>query len=328
MKSQVEVLIGERRFAWGDGQLSGGRVRRAHGKRASSAQLSFLDGRGELRDTLPLPFAGERVEVWAGFGAPELLFTGRVAQLSWESDGRLELMAADRSVRLRRVQRARNLTNLTLARLAADLAKEEGLTLDVSQADADASLTRFASILQHGETDWEMLERVASWSGHTVEVEGERLVLRSLGREDEPAALRLAYGDGQLTQLRFDVSRPLPSKTGKIKSRAGEVVGEDRGEAVARAVLAMPSGQAEEDDAFEDDKPLDLKRVAAARRRRRFEAQVSLARLPQGLRLGQGLEVVGYGERFSGVWIVDGYEVDLATLGCTMTLYNSGVEAT
>jgi phage protein D len=327
MKAQVEVIIGAQRFAWGDGRLLGGKVHRAHGKQASSAQLTFSDPRGDLRDTLPLPFARERVEVWAGFGAPELLFTGQVSRLSWGSDGRLDVQAADRSVRLRRIQRARNLTNLTLAKLAAELAREEELELDVSEADGDATLTRFASILQHGETDWEMLERVASWCGHTVEVRGEALVLRSLGGEGTSGALRLEHGDGVLLNIQFEVSRPLPSKTGKVKSRAGEVVGEDRGEAEARAVLAMPSGLVDEDMDEQDDAPLDLARVARARRRRRFEAQAQLARLPVGLRLGQGLEVVGYGARFGGVWIVDGYDVELASLSCSLSLYTSGEEA-
>lgn len=328
MKAEVEILIGEERFGWGDGRLVGGKVRRAHGKQASSAQLTFSDPRGVLRDALPLPFAQEAVAVWAGFGAPELLFTGRVARLGWASDGRLDVQAVDRSVRLRRVQRARNLANMTLTRLADQLAREEGLVLEASGADADATLTRFASILQHGETDWEVLERVAGWCGHTVEVVGEQLVLRSLGSTSSVAALRLRAGDGQLVSVQFEVSRPLPSTTGKIKSRAGEVVGEDRGEAQARAVLAAATGLAEDEDDLEDDKPLDLARVARARKWRRLEAQARLARVPPGLRLGQGVEIEGFGARFSGVWIVDGYEVDLATLGCELTLYNSGAEAT
>lgn len=328
MKATVEIIIGDESFGWGDEWLVGGKVRRAHGKQASSAQLTFSDPYGELRDTLPLPFEREPVEVWAGFGAPELLFTGRVARLGWSSDGRLDVQAVDRSVRLRRTQRARNLANMTLTRLADQIAREEGLTLDATAADADAALTRFASILQHGETDWEVLERVAGWCGHTVEVTGEQLVLRSLGAEQAAASLRLRPGDGQLVSIQFEVSRPLPSATGKIKSRAGEVVGEDRGEAEQRAVLAAPSGLAEDEDSFEDDKPLDLGRIARARKRRRFEAQAKLARLPQGLRLGQGLEIEGFGQRFSGVWIVDGYEVDLASLSCDLSLYNSGTEAT
>lgn len=323
MSAQVEVIIGARRLSRAGGELISGRIRRAHGKQASSLQLTLSDPSGELRDTLPLPLATEAVQVWAGAGSPTLLFTGRVSRLGWSSD-RLEVQAVDRSVRLRRTQRSRNLANLTLTRLARQLATQEELELDVTQADDEASLTRFASLLQHGETDWELLERAADLCGHTVEVDDERLVVRSLYREAAPAALRLAYGDGQLTNLRWEISRPLPSKTGKIKSRAGEVVSEDVGEAQARRVLTLATGRGEEEDGLDDDKPLDLKRVALARRARRMEASVELVTIPAGLRLGMALEVLGYGPRISGIWIVDGYEVDLATLRCTLSLYSSG----
>ena len=345
----VQVIIGSGVYTWGGGVLLSGQVRRASGSRASSASFTLTDPQRRLLDTVPLPFSRDRVEVWAGAGVrPQLIFTGAVTRLGWE-DGRLEIQAADKSTRLRRGQRAKNRANTTLAAVAKELAKEEGLTLDLSQAGTEAQSTRWASVLQHGETDWELLERLAALTGHTVEVTSppdsvwqqwqdtqsvpldfedrpDVLVVRSLLREPDGRALRLSYGGGLLTGIRYDVERKLPTKTGKVTSKRGQVVGEDVGDASARNVLTARTGVSAgaDDDPALDDQPLDATRVAAARKRRTQEARFELASLPSDLRMGMALEVLGYGVRLSGIWIVDGYTVGLGDLRTAIDAYNSG----
>lgn len=151
-----------------------------------------------------LPIGGELAVVVAGDHGQ--LFAGDITGHEWvhAADGCAELRvrAYDLLHRLRKRQRVVARTDLTVADLASDLASEAGLDVDATEDGP-----RWPVLMQHRQSDLELLQEVAERAGLWFAVADGTLHLFSLegfdGLFDDPVELTL---HDQLLTARFDAT--------------------------------------------------------------------------------------------------------------------------
>ena len=134
-------------------------------------KLSAPDSNGQLQQV----FKGEIVTLEADIGG------GGAAQLT--------VIAFDKSHRLRRNSKTKAFTQTTVSDVAHQIASSNGLTAGT----IDAAGPALDDILQHDETDWELLERLSNDAGCDIDVDGGKLQL--LKRKAEGAAVILTLGE-------------------------------------------------------------------------------------------------------------------------------------
>jgi phage protein D len=318
------------RWETGDGKLIEGSVDRAGGKTASTLSVIVADPELLLASTLPLPTRNARVpmECWLGrTNAPPKVFAGYLSQLTPSgAPGRLELLAVDKSKGLRRVARSRNLTGSGTGDLIRRIAAPHGWEVDLSRADfADRQL---ASVLQHGETDAEVIGRIAEATGHSAIFDGDTVRLVPLAYAGVTEEFRLIYGEN-VVSYQFSVDELTRSTTPNVFDFDGaEAARDDEVEAIDRPVemdrtLGLSADHNGSPSYTSQQRTKAIQ--ALARSKKLFQASIESTDVFPGARVDTAVFTLeGFGERFSGVWFVDSMSHDLVRCRTTLELYNSG----
>jgi uncharacterized protein involved in type VI secretion and phage assembly len=120
------------------------------------------------------------------------LFEGEITAIEYEHDaaqGRIvRLRALDKLHRARLRQRARTLTDVSAVDLAGQVASDLGLGLRSSERAPSRAL-----VIQHDQSDFDLVADLARDAGLYLVVEGSDLRLISLAGEGDPVALKMRH---------------------------------------------------------------------------------------------------------------------------------------
>jgi phage protein D len=141
------------------------------------------------------PSIGAEVEVF--LGAPretqkEKVFDGEITALepNYGPDGiRLVATGYDRAHRLHRNRKTRTFQRMTASQIVQKVVGEVGLS-----AQVEATTARHEFVQQNNETDWELIQRLASMLEYEVVMEARRLRFRKIP-ESAPQPLEVEYGE-------------------------------------------------------------------------------------------------------------------------------------
>lgn len=140
---------------------------------------------------------GNKIE--AKFSAPgstatTSVFKGEVVSVEGDIGGlhgaHVTIIAFDKSHRLRRSTHTKALTQVTVSDVASTVAGQNGLTIGKIEADPAAR----QDVLQHAESDWRLLERLANESDCDIDIDGETLNLLKRKASNGPVAM-LSIGE-------------------------------------------------------------------------------------------------------------------------------------
>lgn len=328
---KVIVRIGtEYVFNRGDGEFIDAKVHLTTGKKSKTAELTVSDPQLILANTMPAPYRNDRtpMQVFVGEGLrPKQLFSGYVSRLNPSGlPGRLVILGVGASSRFKRKERSRNIANTSVAQFARRMAEEQGVTLDLSQANVK-DLDKKGSYIQHAETDWDVLYRMCEAIGHNVEMTTDKLVIRDEGLVpdgDKGVILRLGIN------VKNDFSFELDERTRKTTSRiteynSGRIY--DGVGAVEREVMLNRQGMAflNEDVPSYTESSLNYAKRSQKRGRKVFTARITATELLLDARPNAIAGVQGFGERLDGAyWIEQATHHFGQDLHTSMELYNEG----
>mgnify|MGYP001791906911 CR=1 FL=1 len=329
----ITLLGTDRVYEWrtGDLDLHSASVTLAEGKAASTLKLELIDPRLELANELPLPQRRSRVavEAWFGYGvALEKVFTGYLSSLNAGGlPGRTSLTAVDKGKGLRRVAKSRNLTGFNADAVIRQLAQEDDLRVDLTRANLSG--VSFSSVLQMGESNMDIIGKLAEECGHEVYVRGETLFVKEVGRSDDGRVLRVPFGPevangfsfqvDELTRRTtpnvFDVDGGLLAQADDLDQEAAEVMTRLSNTGLVLANEGTPefTSQAEQ---------RSLK--AQAKARRLFEGNLDLTRAYPEVDVDWQVLLENFGPRFSGAWNVSQVDHDLTRGTTSLQIYNGG----
>ena len=322
-------------WAYGDGILLDGEVDLVTGKKAASAMVELADPQLELANRLPLPTRDTKIpfELFVGAGrSPSRLFSGFLSSLEPEwPPGRLKLMAVDKLKNARRRKVATSRASLSIEQLGRRIAKEYDIKLDTSRATLK-ELRAVGRVLQHGETDFELLERLCELAGHSVYVSEEALEIiddaASIASGEE--VLRLRLGEQIRGPVKFKLVERTSSTTSRITDYKGEVYerGEEEDGASATQVVRHVSGVSKPDadtPSFSDG-AIESARKSLMSAKKVFEASVTVD-LALAAKPHQVVTLEGYGARFDGAWRIDRAKHRLKPPQTTqLDIYNGGAK--
>lgn len=340
-KNICSIRVGSYTFAQGDGVLLEARCQRTRKKGGSTLTLTLADPRLELANALPLPSSNARVPVVAVWGPPRRqrrIFAGLMSTMTVSLPGRIEISAIDSTRKVRHVERARVRGAVDLADLAQDVALQLGATVDAPAALV-RSIGEFSAIVQHGESDWELLTRLAGAAGVDVWLEdlapeladspAPILYLRAAGEVDatlEP--VRLTAGDNLLSWSCEIEAKTRRTTSNVVNLKGSPVLASEDQDAVARAVQLANTGlvlASEDAPSFADD-TVRQALLAGARQRRVFVATATIAPARPDLTPRRAVFAEGLGARFNGAWVVETIRDDLLHDRQQITIYSDGAD--
>lgn len=313
--------------------MLGGDVTLSTGKRASSASIDLADPRLELLNSLPLPTRDTKIpmDVWGGFSLnPKRIFSGWVSQLSGtDAPGRISVIATDKLKGARRKQRSRALAETSIEQLAKGIAKSMGVALDTSNADL-TELRALGRVIQHGESDYELLERLCSSVGHTVFADADALRIIDEGWDmDGEFILELRRGVNIRGDVRFTVTERTRLNTRHITDYTGEVISaaDEYEQELAVVELARTGVSSVDEDAPSySSQATAWAKKSLANARKVFECSIE-TEFEELVKPGGVVALRGYGQRFSGLWRVDQVRHRLGGVSTTtLELYNGGTD--
>lgn len=321
------------RWETGDGKLLSGRVQLQGGKLASTLDIEVADHRLELANTLPLPTRHARIDIecWLGrTNKPPKVFAGFVSQLTASgAPGRLRIMAVDRSKSMRRVPLSRNLTAGTPGDVLRRLCEPYGIRVDLRRANLDD--VQFAQVLQQGETDAEVVNRLIGEVGHIGWFENDVLYIIERGKtRDDGPGIRLLYGTNIKTysfaidELTRETTPNLFDVDGAQVAEFDDIEATDQPSELSRSAgllltyASFPSYTKEQ---------VEKVKKSQARAQKIFRASIESTDCFAGASLDDAVILEGVGKRFSGVWLIDSLTHDLVDGHTSFELYNSGSAA-
>lgn len=335
MKATTIIRLNDngRIFEWqtGDGVFLGGSCKLGEGKTASSVSFELDDPRLVLANLLPLPLRRSRVpvEVWFGYGtALPKVFTGYMTSLAPSGlPGRLKISATDKAKGLRRVGKSRNLTQTDAGALFQKLVQEQGLTLDLS--GANFSQVQFSSVLQMGESNMDVLERVARETGHDMYVRGDTVFVKQTGTTPAGRTTIIEFGQDVRNGFNFNVDELRRGTTPNVFDLNGAKVtdtGDLDDEAAERLVHLVNSGLTLVPEDVPEDTSQGEQRAlkAQARARKLFTATMPLQEARPEVDVDWQAVLRGFGPRFSGAWNISAVDHDLTGGFTTLEIYNGG----
>ena len=265
----------------------------------------------------PLFAEGGEVEVLMGYaGELEPVFVGEVTGLEPEfragETPAVTVRGYDRGHRLLRGRKTRSFTQVKDSDIAAQIAQEAGLT-----AEAEDTKITLEYVLQHNQTDFELLEARARRIGYEVRVEGKTLKFRPRP-SDESEVLTLHLEEDL---LEFCPRLSTVGLAGSVEVRGWSPKDKEAllGTAAAADAGSTMGGKAGGLDvaakAFEDavaasvDNPVldqgEADQVAAGRIREMALSYVTGEGVAAGradLKAGTVVKIEGCGQRFSGLY--------------------------
>lgn len=324
------ITYGDRIFTTGDSVLLRATVTLTRKKRGGSASVTLADPRLELFNSIQLPARSARIPLliaWGPQGRQRRIFAGYVARVESVWPGKvLEVSAVDNSKAAKLTARARNRSGVSLEQIAQEVAAALSVPLDATGA-ALSALRPYSSVIQHGETDWDTLQRLAAGVGLDVWLETDRLVVRPSGASDGVPP-RIKAGDN-LVSWTCTVEAKTRSTTSNVYNLRGEPVVEgSTDEAAARLVALSRTGVvlAAEDAPSYTDQTVEEALRAGARQRKVFVGRVVVAPgLPEATPRG-ALFLEGLGARVDGPWPVETITHDLTGDRTTADVYSDGAD--
>lgn len=328
MVNLTTITYGDQIYRTGDTILVSASVTLTRKKRGSSASVTLADPRLELFNTLPLPARNARIPLlisWGPQGRQRRIFSGYVStvQSSWPAK-RLEITGVDSSKVAKLKERSRSRSGVRLDQIAQEVAESLSVPLDATGA-ALATLRPYSAIIQHGETDWETLQRLAAGVGLDVWLEADRLVVRPAGAV-EGVPPRLRAGENVVSWT-CSVEAKTRSTTSNVYNLRGEPVVEGAEDEVeARLVALARTGVvlAAEDSPSYTDQTVEDALKAGARQRKVFTARVVIAPGAPEITQRGAVFMEGFGARVDGPWPVESVTHDLTGDRSTADVYSDG----
>lgn len=342
MRPIAVVRIGEREWStdeeFGGLGLTAGTVslvkQRGKSKAADTVNITLDDLRSELANTLPLPRKRKDVPlppvtVWFGYKPKlELVFAGQMSGLSAQMlPGQVQISATDKARGMRKTARVRTIAGASVAQLVRDFGKEAGLTVDLPGTDLET--IRFGEILQHNESDADVLGRLLNEVGYEYQIKNERLVVRPANEEpDATALITVTLGQDVIGSPSFEVDDLIRSRTPNVYDGNGDPVFEDSfadPETVERLVMLDQTGLTLTSEDFPSYSAQTVERAlkAQAKAREVFRGSLVLEARPE-IEVDSSLLLRGFGARWSGVWRVGNVLHDLVDGTTTVEIYNGG----
>lgn len=332
MINQTTVRYGNYVFATGDDLLVACNVTKARKKKGGSASVTIKDPRLELANLLPLPARDSRVVLgitWGPQSQQRLIFEGYAVTFEVDARAReITITGIDKSKVARRRERATNRTGLTLESLAKQLADDAELTLDAPRA-ALAKVRPFAAVLQHAETDWDLLTRLCEGVGIDCWVDGTTLYLREVGADDSllgAPPLRYAMGDN-ITAFSVSVEEKTRRTTSNVINLRGEPVLEGASEEARQQLVTLSRTGvllASDDAPSYTDQTVEQALKAGAKQRKVFTASLEVTPGDPRAELRRGVFVEGFGARFDGAWVVEEINQDCTRDKTKYRIYSDG----
>lgn len=304
------------------------------GKKASTCNVTLADPRLELFAILPLPTKRSRItiDVWMsgdlGKAVPPKVFSGFVQGIDVSTAaGKVTLAAADKLKGGRRRKKARIRRFSSALQFVQKIAEENDLELDVTRANL--STVEFSRIVQHGETDWQTLNRVLDSAGHKPKVRGNTLYIEELGATRAQTTItRGTWGDN-LVDLDVRINERTAARALNVLDFKGNDVetdedneAVDRPTTINRAGLALASSDF---PSFTEAQVLQAKK-AQARAKRVFEGSATFGELLVDLDTDDTVVLERVGERLSGVWNIDSVSLRYTARQTVLGIYNGGAE--
>jgi uncharacterized protein len=258
---------------------------------------------------------GNPVEIKMGYvGKLAPVMAGEITGLDLESRSGEELLTVrghDCGHRLLRGRKTRSFTQVKDSDIARQVAQEAGLSV---RAEDTEVLLEY--VLQHNQTDWELLQLRARDLGFEVLIDDKTLIFqRHKEKENGPRVLTLLREAQDLLELRLRLSTV--GLVGKVVVQGWNPKDKEAitGTASARgqALMGSRGGLAEADKAFGAivDRPVssqaEADRIALGRLREMALAHVTGEGVAIGradLQAGMVVRIDGFGKRFSGLYSV------------------------
>jgi phage protein D/phage baseplate assembly protein gpV len=276
----------------------------------TQCELTFLDPPDASPSVALAPGTGIVVREGASTAA---LFTGEVTAVEHVYDpsmGReLRVRAYDLLHRLKKQQTARGFTDVTAEDLASELGSSVGLTVDASESGAT-----LARVLQHRQSDFELLVEACRRSGLFLAVEGETLRLVTLAGAGDPVPL--AWGSSLIevsVELNGERSARTIRATGwdlrRIEPHDAEATSPRSGRTASAEVPPEAVGGAPERLLFDEGTPDDnaAQGLAQAELDLRAASEVVLRGVALGdaaLRPGAIVEIAGVDPSIQGQYVL------------------------
>ena len=283
------------------------------------ATLTFGDLDFEWSDAARLNIGDELVIELGSNDLRREVFAGEITGLELNNDmagvAQLVVRAYDRGYRLHRGRQTRVFTKRSDSGIAADIAKEQGMTADVASTSPVHDY-----VLQDNRTDWEFLHDRAQRNGLELQVQGKKLVMKA--PPSIPAeAVELTYGENLLS-FRAQLTASEQVKEVEVRGwdplRKQEIVASAKRGEVTTEVKDRSSGGETATRSFNDGAKVVIAREHVANLSQASAlAQAALNELEQAfitaegeaigdprLRLGSELKIQNAGQRFSGSYYV------------------------
>ncbi len=321
------ILYDDIRIETGDGFLKSGSVTLSDAKEANHATFTLSNTNLSLTERLRAPSKRDKVpvEIWMGeTRALDKVFSGyAVGHSDSGPPPILTITAMDKTRGMRREERAKNWSSTTPEALVKELARRADLEVDLSRANLPGK--SFASVIQHGETDWELLTRLLEKHGHVL-YERDGIIVVEQGIDSSVIAADLVYGQN-VVRYQFDVDDKTPQNTPNVFTLSSEQVGQsDEDDASARAVHHERIGLAVTNEDFPSFTDQAIERAAQAqlKAKKRWFASLTASQTLTQVRARSQVTVRNLGARYSGVWNVEQVVLDMVRPVTELRLYNGG----
>jgi phage protein D len=282
---------------------------------------------------LPYKRGNERVsvDVWFGFANQPLfkVFAGYLNKFSFGGlPGSITLTAGDKGRQARREVRTVTRANSSVAVLMRTLAEDNGLEIDFTDASESLDEVRYEQMIQHNESDWDLLERLAEQTGHSAFIRGNTVFIRQVGDTRSAEPIIVEVGTNVSNGFKFSVPELTRSTTPNIYDQENPLFeGSDFDEhAIDRPAHIDPLGlniQATLAPSF-DAQALERTKQAQARARKIFTATFPMTTAFPEADVDDQIIARGFGRRFDGVWNVEGITHDLVRSTTVFNCFNGG----
>ncbi len=334
MRAVGIVRVGDQEWAT-DNELAqlglmSARVNLTKKRGASSCDLVIDDHRGELANSIALPHKknGPEVEVWFGY-KPSLrqVFSGRMSTLQVQFlPNEVQITANDHGKTLRKTSKARNFASGSAAQFVKTIAEEAGLTPLIKQVQV-LEATRFSELLQHGESNADLLDRVLSSMGWESFIRGDKLHVRP-EVEDFTKPVEVQLGRHVIGRPTFTVAEFTRRRTPNVYDATGESVFDDTDidpEVIERLVMLDQTGMLLTAEEFPSYSSQAIQRAMQAQAKATdvFRGTLTLEANPE-LDVSESLLLRGFGARWNGIWRIADVKHDLVASTTTVDIYNGG----
>jgi hypothetical protein len=308
-------------------------VKLSSGRKADTMTIDLRDRDLSIDTAVPEPVRGQQMKVDCFMlGGAFKAFSGFLVGKRFDMARRvLSLDFQDRASGMRHVERSTNLTNTSALAVLELVAERNGLELDASSADTDRlDQISFRSVLWHGETDWDVVDRIARGAGHTASERDGVLIVREQWRVDEGSNLPVLIPSDFTSGPVITVKERRRDTTPQIVGLDGEDVGYGSdGEPVTRDVRLYRTGlsTAAVNTPQIASQALEREISAQARARRERDLSGSLRGIWHRLAPDEPVLLSSAGQ-YSGIWMVDDITFSDSSKGLStkVTMYNGGTQ--